>query len=148
MEVKLFHISTFGLPYVFLWLSFLYKISASIKPPIDIVFAAFWTVFFISSIAKIHKKRHVIDEMFTYFHLIIGGVCACYSSYLTHVNVQDKYVSIVVLFVHLLFLYTYVYHVKRFIDPYLSINEYLQVADEIIQSLEEEDELTQQEMTI
>ena len=59
-----------------------------------------------------------------------------------------RQVCCVVLFVHLLFLYTYVYHVKRFIDPYLSINEYLQVADEIIQNLEEGDEFTQQEMTI
>ena len=86
--------------------------------------------------------------MFTFFHLIIGGVCLCYSSYLTHVNVLNKYVCGVALFVHLLFLYTYVYHVKRFIDPYLSINEYLQVADEIISVLEEEDELTQQETSI
>ena len=128
MDLKLVHVSTFGIPYVIVWLITLYKINAVLDyAPYDNISVFITSLCFLTPITSIYKRRHIIDEMFTYFNLVIGACVFTYSCYLSCVNIKNNTICVIVLLSHVAFLYTLVYHTKRYIDPYLTINDYLEV---------------------
>ena len=126
--LKMLNVSIFTIPYVGIWLLLVYKLRqvSTIPDEYNNIFIFISAVLFFSRLNYMAKPKHIVDEIISACHVFIGCILYIYSTYLSF-YFKDDFLSISCIIMHILFLYTFIFHSKKYIDPHLTLSDYLKV---------------------
>ena len=126
--LKMLNVSIFSIPYIGVWLFLIYKLKqlSTISEEYNNVFIFLAAVLFFSRLNYMSKPKHIVDEMIIVCHITIGCILYVYSAFLSF-NFENDFSSVAFISVQLLFLYTFVFHSKKYIDPHFTVSDYLKV---------------------
>ena len=147
MDFRIFQIVPLVSLYAYFLCLLLLKVVDAIADTVacGLVCIAAGGVFAHLSVRSIVKKKHIVDRLFDVAHSVFA--CFALVESVHYCKLLDRVVAPIIASLYIIFIYTFTMHVKRHIDPYLSLDEYLSIANDKDTMLDD-DEDTMHDVTM